>query len=230
MQARVGWRKEYLTLLRSHSAGRDVIATWIPFTIPDEQRQSMADAWGRLTTAGVSMDNTHDLPMRCRTAHALHSESPVISSAAPRPRRVGRGASRNHRWRCTGVSKGSGCALRQAIPDFIARAVLRPIRPTWPGALTIPMDVQEQESRRRGDVLPASEYRAEDTPCSRKFIHRRRTLPRRNDRSSSLRTASYATPWRSAAIIELTQMRGSPRTWRGPVSDDQPLCLVFGVV
>src|SRR5919202_6157640 len=134
----------------------------------------MADAWGRLTgQPGVSMYTTpgfaNALP---GLAHALHSESPVISiSGSADLSELGRGAMQeiDQIGAATAFTKGAWMVHdARRIPDFIARAV----RTAYAGRrgpvhLTIPIDVQEQEvSEDEVTFFPPNEYRAEDQAFS----------------------------------------------------------------
>src|ERR687888_736196 len=128
----------------------------------------MADAWGRLTgQIGVSMYTTpgfaNALP---GLAHALHSESPVMSiSGSADLAELGRGAMQeiDQVGAARAFTKGSWMVHdARRIPDFIARAV----RTAYAGRrgpvhLTIPIDVQEQEvSEAEVTFFPPNEYRA----------------------------------------------------------------------
>jgi acetolactate synthase I/II/III large subunit len=200
----------------------------------------MADAWGRLTgQPGVSMYTTpgfaNALP---GLAHALHSESPVISiSGSADLSELGRGAMQeiDQINAAQPFTKGSWM-LHDArrIPDFIARAV----RTAYAGRrgpvhLTIPMDVQEQEvSEDEVTFFPPSEYRAEEhTLANPKLIQQAVELLHQAQRPFIIAggPTSYAA---SGAIlqrfIELTHMPlFTEEVARGLVSDDHPLCLGF---
>ena len=200
----------------------------------------MADAWGRLTgQPGVSMYTTpgfaNALP---GLAHALHSESPVISiSGSADLSELGRGAMQeiDQVGAAQAFTKGSWMVHdARRIPDFIARAV----RTAYAGRrgpvhLTIPMDVQEQEvNEDEVTFFPPSEYRAEEHAlASPKLIQQAVELLHQAQRPFVIAggPASYAT---SGAVlqrfIELTQMPlFTEDVARGLVSDDHPLCLGF---
>src|SRR5262245_20866852 len=130
----------------------------------------MADAWGRLTgQPGVSMYTTpgfaNALP---GLAHALHSESPVLSiSGSAELSELGRGAMQeiDQVGAAQAFNKGSWMVHEaRRIPDFIAVAVSTDYAGRrGPVHLTIPTDVQEQEVN-EDEVMffPPSEYRAEE--------------------------------------------------------------------
>jgi thiamine pyrophosphate-dependent acetolactate synthase large subunit-like protein len=200
----------------------------------------MADAWGRLTgQPGVSMYTTpgfaNALP---GLAHALHSESPVISiSGSADLSELGRGAMQeiDQINAAQPFTKGSWMVHNaRRIPDFIARAV----RTAYAGRrgpvhLTIPMDVQEQEvSEDEVTFFPPSEYRAEEhTLANPKLIQQAVELLHQAERPFIIAggPTSYAA---SGAIlqrfIELTHMPlFTEEVARGLVSDDHPLCLGF---
>jgi acetolactate synthase-1/2/3 large subunit len=129
----------------------------------------MADAWGRLTgQPGVSMYTTpgfaNALP---GLAHALHSESPLISiSGSAELAELGRGAMQeiDQIGAATPFTKGARMVHdAHRIPDAIAWA----LRTAYSGRrgpvhLTIPIDVQEQEVDEAAVAFyAAAEYRAE---------------------------------------------------------------------
>ena len=128
----------------------------------------MADAWGRITgRPGVCMYTTPGFANAIPgLAHALHSESPVISiSGSAELAHLGRGAMQEIEQvaMAAPVTKGSWMVSdARRIPDYIARAV----RTAYSGRrgpvhLTIPMDVQEQEvSEADVTFYAAQEYRA----------------------------------------------------------------------
>src|SRR5918996_1705720 len=129
----------------------------------------MADAWGRLTgQLGVSMYTTpgfaNALP---GLAHALHSESPVISiSGSADLAELGRGAMQeiDQIGAATPFTKGAWLVHdARRIPDFIARAVRTAFSGRrGPVHLTIPMDVQEQViDEEEVTFYQPHEYRAE---------------------------------------------------------------------
>jgi acetolactate synthase I/II/III large subunit len=200
----------------------------------------MADAWGRLTgQPGVSMYTTpgfaNALP---GLAHALHSESPVLSiSGSADLAELGRGAMQeiDQVGAATPFTKGSWMVHdARRIPDFIARA----LRTAYAGRrgpvhLTIPMDVQEQEvSEAEVAFFQPTEYRAEErTFASPKLIQQAVELLHQAQRPFIIAggPTSYA---RSGEVlqrfIELTQLPlFTEDVARGLVSDDHPLCLGF---
>jgi acetolactate synthase I/II/III large subunit len=200
----------------------------------------MADAWGRLTgQPGVSMYTTpgfaNALP---GLAHALHSESPVLSiSGSADLAELGRGAMQeiDQVGAATPFTKGSWMVHdARRIPDFIARA----LRTAYAGRrgpvhLTIPMDVQEQEvSEAEVTFFRPAEYRAEEhTFGSSKLIQQAVELLHQAQRPFIIAggPTSYA---RSGEVlqrfIELTQLPlFTEDVARGLVSDDHPLCLGF---
>jgi len=200
----------------------------------------MADAWGRLTgQPGVSMYTTpgfaNALP---GLAHALHSESPVISiSGSADLSELGRGAMQeiDQISAAQPFTKGSWMVHdARRIPDFIARAV----RTAYAGRrgpvhLTIPMDIQEQEiSEDEVTFFPPHEYRAEEhTRANPKLIQQAVELLHQAQRPFIISggPTSYAA---SGAVlqqfIELTHMPlFTEDVARGLVSDDHPLCLGF---
>jgi acetolactate synthase-1/2/3 large subunit len=200
----------------------------------------MADAWGRLTgQPGVSMYTTpgfaNALP---GLAHALHSESPVLSiSGSADLAELGRGAMQeiDQVGAATPFTKGSWMVHdARRIPDFIARA----LRTAYAGRrgpvhLTIPMDVQEQEvSEADVTFFQPTEYRAEAHAfASPQLIQQAVELLHQAQRPFIIAggPTSYA---RSGEVlqrfIELTQLPlFTEDVARGLVSDDHPLCLGF---
>ena len=112
----------------------------------------MADAWGRITgQLGVSMYTTPGFANAIPgLAHALHSESPVISiSGSAELAQLGRGAMQEIEQvpMAAPVTKGSWMVHdARRIPDYIARAVRTAFSDRrGPVHLTIPVDVQDQE-------------------------------------------------------------------------------------
>jgi acetolactate synthase I/II/III large subunit len=200
----------------------------------------MADAWGRLTgQPGVSMYTTpgfaNALP---GLAHALHSESPVISiSGSADLSELGRGAMQEIDQVSAALpfTKGSWMVHdARRIPDFIARAV----RTAYAGRrgpvhLTIPMDVQEQKvSEDEVTFFPPSEYRAEEyTLASPRLIQPAVELLHQAQRPFLIGggPTSYATSGEVLQrFIELTHLPlFTEDVTRGLVSDDHPLCLGF---
>jgi acetolactate synthase I/II/III large subunit len=200
----------------------------------------MADAWGRLTgQPGVSMYTTpgfaNALP---GLAHALHSESPVISiSGSADLAELGRGAMQeiDQISAAQPFTKGSWMVHdARRIPDFIARAV----RTAYAGRrgpvhLTIPMDVQEQEiAEDEVTFFPPSEYRAEEhTRANPKLIQQAVELLHQAQRPFIIAggpTSYAASGTVLQRFIELTQMPlFTEDVARGLVSDDHPLCLGF---
>jgi acetolactate synthase-1/2/3 large subunit len=200
----------------------------------------MADAWGRLTgQPGVSMYTTpgfaNALP---GLAHALHSESPVISiSGSADLSELGRGAMQeiDQISAAQPFTKGSWMVHdARRIPDFIARAV----RTAYAGRrgpvhLTIPMDVQEQEvAEDEVTFFPPNEYRADEhTLASAKLIQQAVELLHQAQRPFIIAggPTSYATSGEVLQrFIELTHLPlFTEDVARGLVSDEHPLCFGF---
>lgn len=200
----------------------------------------MADAWGRLTgQLGVSMYTTpgfaNALP---GLAHALHSESPVLSiSGSADLAELGRGAMQeiDQVGAAAPFTKGSWMVHdARRIPDFIARAV----RTAYAGRrgpvhLTIPMDVQEQEvSEDDVTFFPPSEYRAEEHAlASARLIQQAVELLHQAQRPFVIAggPASYAQSGEVLQrFIELTHLPlFTEEVARGLISDGHPLCLGF---
>jgi acetolactate synthase I/II/III large subunit len=200
----------------------------------------MADAWGRLTgQPGVSMYTTpgfaNALP---GLAHALHSESPVISiSGSADLSELGRGAMQeiDQISAATPFTKGSWMVHdARRIPDFIARAV----RTAYAGRrgpvhLTIPMDVQEQEvAEDEVTFFAPHEYRAEEhTFASPKLIQQAIELLHQAQRPFIIAggpTGYAASGEVLRRFLELTQLPlFTEDLARGLVGDDHPLCLGF---
>jgi acetolactate synthase-1/2/3 large subunit len=200
----------------------------------------MADAWGRLTgQPGVSMYTTpgfaNALP---GLAHALHSESPVISiSGSADLAELGRGAMQeiDQIGAATPFTKGSWMVHdARRIPDFIARA----LRTAYAGRrgpvhLTIPMDVQEQKvAEDEVTFFSPHEYRAEEhTFASPKLIQQAIELLHQAQRPFIIAggPTGYAVSGEVLRhFIELTQLPiFTEDLARGLVGDDHPLCLGF---
>jgi acetolactate synthase-1/2/3 large subunit len=200
----------------------------------------MADAWGRLTgQLGVSMYTTpgfaNALP---GLAHALHSESPVLSiSGSADLAELGRGAMQeiDQVGAATPFTKGAWLVHdARRIPDCIARAVrLAFSGRRGPVHLTIPIDVQEQEVA-EDEVkffLPA-EYRAvEHTLASPRAVQQAVELLHQAERPVLLAggPAAYAAFGEALQrFIELTHLPlFTEDAARGLVSDEHPLCFGF---
>ena len=130
----------------------------------------MADAWGRITRQpGVCMYTTPGFANAIPgLAHAMHSESPVISIAGSAEfSQLGKGAMQEipQVEMAAPVTKASWMVQdARRIPEFIARAM----RTAYSGRrgpvhLTIPMDIQEQEVDEEDiTVYNPREYRADE--------------------------------------------------------------------
>jgi acetolactate synthase I/II/III large subunit len=200
----------------------------------------MADAWGRLTgQIGVSMYTTpgfaNALP---GLAHALHSESPVISiSGSADLAELGRGAMQeiDQIGAATPFTKGAWLVHdARRIPDFIARAVRTAFSGRrGPVHLTIPIDVQEQGvSEDEVTFFPPSEYRAaEHTFANPKLIHQAIELLHQAQRPFIIAggpTGYAASGEVLTRFLELTHLPlFTEDLGRGLVSDEHPLCFGF---
>jgi acetolactate synthase I/II/III large subunit len=200
----------------------------------------MADAWGRLTGhIGVSMYTTpgfaNALP---GLAHALHSESPVVSiSGSADLAELGRGAMQeiDQIGGATPFTKGAWLVHdARRIPDFIARAVRTAFSGRrGPVHLTIPIDVQEQEvSENEVAFFPPSEYRAEEhTFANPKLIQQAVELLHQAQRPFIIAggPAGYAASGEVLTrFLELTHLPLlTEDLGRGLVSDEHPLCFGF---
>lgn len=200
----------------------------------------MADAWGRITgQPGVSMYTTpgfaNALP---GLAHALHSESPVISiSGSADLAELGRGAMQeiDQIGAATPFTKGAWLVHdARRIPDFIARAVRTAFSGRrGPVHLTIPIDVQEQEvSEAEVTFYQPGEYRAEPRVfADPSLIQQVVQLLHQAQRPLILAggPAGYATSGELLQrFIELTHLPLMTEDLaRGLVPDDHPLCFGF---
>ena len=164
--------RNVFTLVGDHILPAMDVMSDLDFNFVDVRHEQaachMADAWGRITgQPGVCMYTTpglaHAIPA---LAHALHSESPVISiGGAADLVELGRGSMQEIEQvaMAAPVTKGSWMVHdARRIPDYIARA----IRTAYGGRrgpvhLTIPVDIQEQVvSEEDVTFYPLEEYRA----------------------------------------------------------------------
>lgn len=200
----------------------------------------MADAWGRITgQPGVSMYTTpgfaNALP---GLAHALHSESPVISiSGSADLAELGRGAMQeiDQIGAATPFTKGAWLVHEaRRIPEYIARAVRTAFSGRrGPVHLTIPIDVQEQEvSEAEVTFYQPGEYRAEGrTFADSKLIQQAIQLLHQAQRPFLI--AAGPTGYAASGevlqrFIELTHLPlFTEDLGRGMVADDHPLCFGF---
>jgi acetolactate synthase-1/2/3 large subunit len=200
----------------------------------------MADAWGRITgQPGVSMYTTpgfaNALP---GLAHALHSESPVISiSGSADLAELGRGAMQeiDQIGAATPFTKGAWLVHEaRRIPEYIARAVRTAFSGRrGPVHLTIPIDVQEQEvAEAEVAFYQPGEYRAEGrTFADAKLIQQAIQLLHQAQRPFII--AAGPTGYAASGevlqrFIELTHLPlFTEDLARGMVADDHPLCFGF---
>jgi len=200
----------------------------------------MADAWGRITRQpGVCMYTTpgfaNALP---GLAHALHSESPVISiSGSADLAELGRGAMQeiDQIGAATPFTKGAWLVHdARRIPDYIARAVRTAFSGRrGPVHLTIPIDVQDQEvSEAEVTFYQPAEYRA-DTQifADPHLIQQAVQLLHQADRPLIIAggPAGYAASGEVLQrFIEATHLPlFTEDVARGLVPDDHPLCFGF---
>ncbi|MGH8056871.1 MAG: thiamine pyrophosphate-binding protein, partial [Candidatus Entotheonellia bacterium] len=200
----------------------------------------MADAWGRITRQpGVCMYTTpgfaNALP---GLAHALHSESPVISiSGSADLAELGRGAMQeiDQIGAATPFTKGAWLVHdARRIPDYIARAVRTAFSGRrGPVHLTIPIDVQDQEvSEADVTFYQPAEYRA-DTQifADPNLIQQAVQLLHQADRPLIIAggPAGYAASGEVLQrFIEATHLPlFTEDVARGLVPDDHPLCFGF---
>jgi acetolactate synthase-1/2/3 large subunit len=171
-------------------------------------------------------------------AHALHSESPVISiSGSADLAELGRGAMQeiDQIGAAHPFTKGAWMVHdARRIPDFIARAVrMAYAGRRGPVHLTIPMDVQEQEVAADAvTFFPPNEYRAEEhTFASPKLIQQAVELLHQAQRPFIIAggPTSYAASGEVLQrFIELTHLPlFTEDVARGLVSDEHPLCFGF---
>jgi len=200
----------------------------------------MADAWGRITgQPGVSMYTTpgfaNALP---GLAHALHSESPVISiSGSADLAELGRGAMQeiDQIGAATPFSKGAWLVHdARRIPDYIARAVRTAFSGRrGPVHLTIPIDVQEQEVLEEEVIFyQPGEYRAEPRMfADAVLIQQAIQLLHQAERPLILAggpTGYGASGELLQRFIELTHLPlFTEDLARGMLPDDHPLCFGF---
>ena len=200
----------------------------------------MADAWGRITgQPGVCMYTTPGFANAVPgLAHALHSESPVISiSGSAHLAQLGRGAVQEIEQvaMAAPVTKGSWMVHdARRIPDYIAGA----LRTAFGGRrgpvhLTIPIDIQEQvvsdeevafsqleEHRTEGHTLPGPE-----------FVRQAIQLLRQADRPLIIAGSAASYPDSGEALRGFIETTNLPLLTedlaRGLVSDDHPNCFGF---
>jgi acetolactate synthase-1/2/3 large subunit len=200
----------------------------------------MADAWGRLTGhPGVCMYTTpgfaNALP---GLAHALHSESPVISiSGSADLAELGRGAMQeiDQIGAARPLTKEAWLVHdARRIPDAIARAMRIAFSGRrGPVHLTIPIDVQEQEvSEAEVTFYQPAEYRAAarlsaDPQLIQQAVHLLHQA--RQPFLIADGPAGYAASGEALQrFIELTHLPlFTEGLARGLVPDDHPLCFGF---
>ncbi|RMF86243.1 MAG: thiamine pyrophosphate-binding protein [Nitrospinota bacterium] len=200
----------------------------------------MADAWGRITgQPGVCMYTTpgfaNALP---GLAHALHSESPLISiSGSADLAELGRGAMQefDQIGAAKPLTKAAWmvCDARR-IPESIARAMRIALSGRrGPVHLTIPIDVQEQEVDEEEVVFyQPAEYRAEERVfADSRLIQQAIHLLHQAQRPFLIAgtPAGYAASGELLQrFIELTHLPlFTDGLARGLVSDEHPLCFGF---
>ncbi len=200
----------------------------------------MADAWGRITgQPGVCMYTTPGFANAIPgLAHALHSESPVISiSGSAELAQLGRGAMQEipQVEMAAPVTKGSWMVHdARRIPDYIARAV----RVAFSGRrgpvhLTIPMDVQEQvvSENEVTFYLPQESRAGSPTRASPELVREAIHLLRQAQRPLILAggPAAYADSGEMLRrFIETTNLPLLTEDHaRGLVSDEHPNCFGF---
>ena len=200
----------------------------------------MADAWGRITgQPGVCMYTTPGFANAIPgLAHALHSESPVISiSGSAELAQLGRGAMQEIEQvaMAAPVTKESLMVHdARRIPDYIARAVRSAFSGRrGPVHLTIPMDVQEQEvSEEEVTFYRPEEYRAEaPTQTSSELVGQAIQLLRQAQRPLIIAGGPAAYPNSGAVLTSFIEATNLPllteELARGLVSDDHPNCFGF---
>jgi acetolactate synthase I/II/III large subunit len=200
----------------------------------------MADAWGRLTgQPGVSMYTTPGFANAVPgLAHALHSESPVLSiSGSAELAELGRGAMQeiDQIGAATPFTKGAWLVHdARRIPDFIARAVRTAFSGRrGPVHLTIPMDVQEQVvDEEEITFYQPHEYRAEARSyADAKLVQQAIDLLHQAQRPLIIASGptGYATSGEALQrFIEMTQCPlFTEDLARGLVADQHPLCFGF---
>ncbi len=200
----------------------------------------MADAWGRITgQAGVCMYTTPGFANAVPgLAHALHSESPVISiSGSANLSQLGRGAMQEIEQvaMAAPVTKGSWMVHdARRIPDYIARAVRTAFSGRrGPVHLTIPMDVQEQEVNEEDvSFYQPEEYRS-DNPAgaSPELVKRAIEMLHQAQRPLVLAGAPAAYTDSGETLQNFIETTNLPLLTedqaRGLVSDDHPNCFGF---
>ena len=200
----------------------------------------MADAWGRITRQpGICMYTTPGFANAIPgLAHAMHSESPVISIAGSAEfSQLGKGAMQEipQVEMAAPVTKASWMVQdARRIPEFIARAM----RTAYSGRrgpvhLTIPMDIQEQEVDEEDIVVyNPREYRADEDVYANPEIVRRAIGLLRQAQRPLVVASGPATHRGSGAylekFIETTRLPlMTEEHARGLVSDDHPYCYGF---
>ena len=200
----------------------------------------MADAWGHITgQPGVCMYTTPGFANAIPgLAHALHSESPVISiSGSAELSDLGRGAMQEipQVEMAAPVTKGSWMVSdARRIPDYIARAV----RTAYSGRrgpvhLTIPMDVQEQVvSEDEVTFYQPEEYRAEEhTRADPELVRRAVELLRQAQRPFIIAGGPTAHADAGDALLAFIEKTNLPLFTedhvRGLVPDEHPNCFGF---
>ena len=200
----------------------------------------MADAWGRITRQpGVSMYTTPGFANAIPgLAHALHSESPVISIAGSAElSQLGKGAMQEipQVEMAVPVTKASWMVQdARRIPEYIARAM----RTAYSGRrgpvhLTIPMDVQEQEVEEEEVVAyDPSEYRADEgVYASPEMVRRAVNILRQAQRPLIIASGPSTNRGSGAYLEKFIETTRLPLMTeehaRGLVSDDHPYCFGF---
>ena len=201
----------------------------------------MADAWGRITgQPGVCMYTTPGFANAIPgLAHALHSESPVISiSGSAELAQLGRGAMQEIEQvaMATPVTKGAWMVHdARRIPDFIARAVRTAFsNRRGPVHLTIPVDIQEQEVSEEEEVTfyPPEEYRAEGLGrATPEQVSQAIQLLRQAQRPLLLAGGPAACSDSGDALLRFIETANLPLLTedqaRGMISDEHPNCFGF---
>ena len=200
----------------------------------------MADAWGRITgQPGVCMYTTPGFANAIPgLAHALHSDSPVISiSGSAELAQLGRGAMQEIEQVALAapVTKGSWMVHdARRIPDYIARA----LRVAFSGRrgpvhLTIPLDVQQQEvSEDEVTFYRPEEYRSREVnQASPELVGQAVQVLRQAQRPLIIAGAPAAYGDSGEELRKLIETTDFPLLTeehaRGLVSDDHPNCFGF---
>ncbi len=200
----------------------------------------MADAWGRITRQpGVCMYTTPGFANAVPgLAHALHSESPVISiSGSAQASQLGKGAMQEIEQVAMArpVTKGSWMVTdARRIPEFVAKAMRTAFSGRWgPVHLTIPVDVQEQEVS-EGEVasFEPSEYRgAEGGLAPEEMVRRAIDLLRPAERPVVIAGGPAAYRESGDYLREFVETTRVPLFTedqaRGMVADEHPYCFGF---